>query len=794
MRTFKLAIMATSALFMAPQLVVAQETQDQGARQGKDVIVVTATKREQNIQDIPFTVLSISEQAIQDSGAYDFSGLVDQFSGVEFRTAQPGQGAISIRGIAELNTANINGGTGAAVGLYVDEAPLTIAGLIPQAVLFDLNRVEVLKGPQGTLFGEGSLAGTVRLITNKPDSQAFDAKIDGTYGSIKDGGSNYLVNAMLNIPLIEDRLAFRGVGFYYDQGGWIDRIDPTVTAGIDFTSLNPLFPPSLGLPAATTDFSAGTITPDANSSETHGGRGQLRLDISDDFSVTASALIMESERGIRNQGSVDRVLTVSTDFEGAEDELQQYNLVIEKDFGIGSILASTTYLNREIVYTTDQIGLVSIANNFGMLGLAAMGPPATFEGLRADFDVDTEDLSQEVRFVSDFGGPLEVTAGMFYRKRDFTFDFTTPAEPAIPALIFNVAVGGPLFTEAGEGDVTISAVSKTRQIAGFGEATYALSDRLELLFGARLFNEERTSDSTAFGVFSGVIPAQSFSTGADETIFTPRASLSYDVSDEVSTYFTYSQGFRSGGQNDLNSLVAAVDLESYNSERLRSYELGVKSTMLDGALVFNVAGFLNQWRDLQVVLAEGPGGAGEVIGNAGDARSYGVDIEAVAEPLEGLTLTAAASIIETDIQDSVLTVPNPLGVGADVPVPLGTDIPDTAEQQISLTGVYRKPINHNYTGMFHASFAYVSDSLSSLTAISGTTPEPAIQSGYTLVDLRAGIEADHWALSIFANNVFDDDASFGTRGGSTALDAVTGDISFIQGPPRTIGVNLRLNM
>lgn len=796
MKSIKYLMLASAAFIATPQQAAAQTESGDTAR---DEILVTATKREQSIQDVPFTVQALSEQAIQDAGAVDFSGIVGQFSGVEFRTAQQGLGAISIRGISELNTDNIRGGTGAAVGLYIDEAPLTIAGLIPQAVLFDLERVEVLKGPQGTLFGEGSLAGTLRLITNKPDTENFDAKFDGTYSTIRDGGSNYLANAMVNIPLIKDRLAIRASGFYYDQGGWIDRINPDVSAALVVPPAfpgfveNPLFP-GTGLPAVDTTFTEGSREEDVNTSETYGARGQLLLNITDRLTATASMLYMESERGVRNQGSADRVLTVSTDFEDADDELQQYNLVLEQEFDFGSILSSTSYLDREIDYTQDQITLIPVANLFGALPLAVSAAPEFFDALRADFIVGTEDFSQEIRFVSDFDGPFQLTAGVFYRDRDFTFSFRTPTEPLGSAALYNIAVGAPLFTEDGGGDTSISAVSETEQIAGFGEATYAVSDRFEILFGARIFNETRNSTSTALSVFAGAVPAVVVSTSDDETIFNPRASVRYALSNAVSSYFTYSQGFRSGGQNDLNVLVPAADLDSYNSERLRSYEAGLKTVLAEGALTFNISGFLNQWRDLQVVLAEGAGGAGEVIGNAGDARSYGVDIEAVYEPFDYATLTVGATFIETDIRDSVLTVPNPAGVGADIPVPLGTDIPDVAEDQFNVTGAYRPPLTTDLNGLFRFNVTYVSDSLSSLPAISGVTPEPRTQDGYTKVDLRLGVEHENWALSIFADNVFDEDINFGTRNGATAIDVVTGDLSFRQGPPRTIGVNLRLNM
>lgn len=792
MRQHQLAtlLFASSAwIALSPAIAGAQEAEGEQARV-LDVISVTATKREQSVQEVPFTVQAVGAQEIIDSGAVDFSGIADRFAGVEFRTAQQGQGAIAIRGIAELNTDNINGGTGAAVGLYVDESPLTVAGLIPQAVLFDLQRVEVLKGPQGSLFGEGSLGGTVRLVTNKPDMQKFGATLDHSWGAIEDGGNNNLTNAMVNIPLVQDKLALRAVGFYYDQGGFIDRIRPNVSASIS-GGVNSAIP---FLPNTSSTFTQAGVEKDADGSESHGGRIQLEWRLSDALTANLSALFLDADRGIRSQGTLDRVTTVSTNNERADDELRQYGLTLVKELERGAITSSTSYFDREIFYSQDQIGLIDVANDF-VLPLAAfvVGVPEAVSALRADFLVGTKDFSQEIRYVSDFGGAFEYTVGAFYRDRDFTFGFTTPTEPAVSAGVWNAAVGGPLFTRPGEGDTVINAKSNTEQIALFGEATFDATERLHLLLGGRIFREERKSDSTAFGVFVGAVPAVSFSTSADETIFSPRASASYDLTSWARSYFTYSEGFRSGGQNDLNAFVPAVNLESYKSERLKTYELGLKSELSGGTLIFNAAAFYNDWKDLQVVLAEGPGGAGEVIGNAGNARSYGVDLEANWRPSDYLTVVAAATIMETDIRDSVLTVPNPTGVGPDIPVPVGTDIPRTAEQQFSLAATYRRPITSSLTGYGRASVAHIGDSLTSLTAITNATPQPPTQAGYTRTDARIGIEAANWAISLFANNLFDEDIILGTRAGSVARDFVTGDLSYVQGAPRTIGINLRVN-
>lgn len=749
-------------------------------------VLVTATKRSQSIQEIPFTVQTVGEVELRDSGAYDFSGLVDRFAGVEFRSAQAGQGAIAIRGIAELNTANVRGGTGAAVGLYIDESPFTIAGLMPQSAMFDMQRVEVLKGPQGSLFGEGSLGGTVRLVTNRPDTSGFGAAVEHTYGKITDGGKNNVTNAMVNLPLVTDKLALRLVAFKMDEGGYITRLRPTTTVSFA-PPPNPALGP--GLPNVITRFTEASRESEVNATESEGARAQLEWTPSEDWRINLSGMVMDAERGSRNRGTLNKTLTISTDNEGSVDDLQQGALTIEKRFSSGVLTSASSFLDRQIDYRQDQLGIVSLGNAFVYpLSVFVTRQPEVLRGLRADFSVTTEDFSQEIRFVSALAGRTQFTIGAFYKDRDFGFSFATPTEPAVSAGVWNAAVGFPLFTQAGQGDILIQSAATTEQRAIFGEININLTDKTELLLGGRYFEESRSSQSSAFGVFIGQIPARQFGTDAEEDIFSPRISLGYRLSDDIKMYLTYSEGFRSGGQNDLNALVPQVDLDTYESEHLDTLEFGVKSSWLDGRMVFNAAMFYNDWKDLQVILAEGPGGAGEVLGNAAEARSQGIDLDLTWAPNEFWRLNAAATLMDASIRDSVLTVPNADGTQR-IPVPVGTDIPQVAERQASLSATYRRPIGDRLSGFGRVAIGYISDSLTRLESIQGNQAVPARQSGYTRVDLRAGLSGDKWSASIFANNLLDREIILSTLG----VDPIEGALSYILGAPRTVGVTVRLD-
>lgn len=748
-----------------------------------DRIEVTATKRAEQVDDLPFTVQVIDEQALRLSGYTTLATLLDDMAGISLQSTQPGQGAIAIRGISEFNTANIYGGTGAAVGLYLDDAPLTVAGLLPQAALFDIRRVEVLKGPQGTLFGEGSLAGTVRIISNRPNLNEFEGTAGIQYGSMKDGGNQRTMHAVINIPIAVDRLGFRGMLYDSRDDGFIDRIKPNVSISLAAPP-NPILGP--GVPNVLTTLAQGPVQKDVNQSEEVGGRFLLDWRPSDDFSIDFGLVISDAERGSRNQGSLLRNRTIGIDSEQAVDEWDLWSLTAERNTAHGSFVFTSSYLDRAIDYSSDQLGILAVANQFAVpLGFLT-GVTYQAQSLGADFGVTTEDQSYEMRFVSDLGGSIEFVAGIYHQNRDFSFAFTTPTSPQIPAAIWNAAVGGPLFTLAGQGDIRISTNSNTQQWAAFGELTYQINNETQLTLGGRYFDEKRVSDSSAFGVFIGVIPEAKFDAKANDKKFVPRISLERAWSDEVNTYITYSEGFRSGGQNDLNALVPQVNLPTYDSELLQTVEVGIKGTWLDGQFGLRMAAFYNDWSDLQLVLAQGPGGAGEVIGNAGAARSTGIDVDLNWTLNDWVSLDFGGVVMDASLEDSLLTIPNSDGTGI-VPVPKGTAIPGVAEEQMNLRLNFDRPLVSDWRALSQFGMTYRSASLPRLEALSTASGLPQQQKGWTRFDLRAGFESPRWSIMFFIQNIFDEDIIMGTLN----RDPVSMETVYTLAAPRTVGFEIR---
>jgi len=264
-------------------------------------------------------------------------------------------------------------------------------------------------------------------------------------------------------------------------------------------------------------------------------------------------------------------------------------------------------------------------------------------------------------------------------------------------------------------------------------------------------------------------------------LFKPRVSVRYKFNDDVMSYFTYSTGFRSGGQNDLYALVPG-GTPDFKPEELTSYELGMKSTWMDRRLLFNAAAFYLDWKDIQAVTAEGPGGIGETIGNIGNARSMGVELELKAVPVDNLELSLATTLLQAETDEAV-SVPDPDG-GPAIIVPSGTRIPRTAESTVSLGATYRFEVTDGVGGFARANYAYIGDVLSSLTRPDQITPSSNI------VDLRLGLESEKWQGYLFSDNVFNEKIYLYQ---SSVNEITTGAEQYFFGRPRTTGITVRVN-
>jgi len=754
-----LSILVAAALFgSSAPFVIAQESDEY--LDEIEEIIVTATRREARLQDVPQAISVFTEQMMTDVGATGFNDLVDHIAGIEYRTPQAGKGEIAMRGIAPQG--GVPGGPGSPVGLYLDELPLTMAGMFPDIKSFDVKRIEVLRGPQGTLFGEGSMAGTIRLVSNQPDPSGFSGKVDLTYSDTKGGESNKIANLALNIPLGET-LALRVSGFYNDMGGFIDLLD--------YTSGEPL-------------------AKNSNSSKTSGGYFVLGWMPTDKLEVSLSALINRAKQGDFNFANEDYMMAASIP-SSLDDDLNAYNLAIRYEFGFADFVSSSSWFDRKTNGPIASDGLVPIVSAvYGQFGLPAAGP---ITGVHIDQDLDSKAFSQELRLVSNGTGSLQWTAGAFYKKQDFSRFFTGGTTPEITAeenlivstILTTAILGTPVPME--ESILSVNNGSY-KQIALFGEVSYDFSDHFQALIGARIFREDRTAVSAYSGLFPFLIglgagqiilPDVAESEGRSN-VFNPKLTLNYNFESSSMVYGTVSQGFRSGGQNPFAQLLPGAPLD-YDPEKLTNFEIGYKSTWADGKLIFNAAAYYMNWRDLQAVVIEGPGGAFEAQDNVGDAHSTGVDLELNWVPIEGLTFAASATLLEAETDDEYVRYN--LG-GPPTIAPKGSRIPRVAEQSFNLSGQYNWSISGSLGGVARLSYSYVGDSKDILV-------NPITVESYNIVDARIGIESDRWGVTLFVDNLTDEFITLDKSREEPPTPWV--GQYWTVGRPRTIGVNVRFN-
>jgi Outer membrane receptor proteins, mostly Fe transport len=733
---------STRHALLAPALALAGVAAQPVAAQSQQTIVleevvVTANRRAESLMDVPQAITALPDSFLADLGADQFSDYARFVPGLEFAEFSPGQTRITIRGVSNELTVGVP-----TVSYYVDEIAITspLQTGQPDFKLYDIERVEVLRGPQGTIYGEGSLGGTVRVITNKPDADNFAGSTELGYGSIRDGEPEYSANAMLNVPLVPGKLAVRVVGIYRDEGGWIDNVAP------------------------------GFEQEDTNSSRTRGGRLSLMYTPTERFTLTGTMFV--------NRLDVDNanVINSGTDFAGQGltsrvDDYDLYNLTADYRFDAFTLTSASSYVDRQAdSIASDPAATLGTINFVGSL----LGSEPVTRSL-AISSANTKAFTQEVRLVSNSESRLRWIAGGFYRD----IDADAPSvRITTPTMTFGAGnpYGQPAGAEVPGGILSNESHTDFRNVAVFGEITYALTDRLDGSLGARWFEETqdavRGSSGAFVGFTNGVFTPAPFVGDNSDSGVTYRGSLSFKVNPSLLLYTSVSSGFRSGGVNALTLLPGIPS--HYDADETINYEGGVKVASAGGRVQLNAALYYIDWQDFQI---EEFSQALSVafISNLGQAHSAGVEVELTAQPYDSLTLRASGTLQESETDTSFQ------GSSGGV-VEKGARLPFTSKYKFALAADYAFPIaGSQFRGVLHGDVSRVGDSVSRL--------EPGVNEAfgfgdnrldaYTLVNLRAGAESDRYGAYVFLNNAQDvvaelADDNFGGR---------------YRNKPRTLGVN-----
>jgi outer membrane receptor protein involved in Fe transport len=670
-----------------------------------ETVVVTAEKRAEPLQNVPIAVTALTGQRLAEMGGSDFADFAGVVPGLSFENDRAGENNITIRGISEI------GGIAPSVGVYLDEIPVSaITGEQINLKSFDVDRIEVLRGPQGTLYGEGSEGGTVRVVTNKPDATAFAADVRASVSDTDHGGANGELDGMVNIPLVDNVLAFRAVGLWTDYDGW------TTNPAIDAHHYN------------------------KNTSYTF--RGALRYTPDSKWTIDLSYIHQYSNSDGPSVSDLQYIYDVPTR-EPRNDKLDVYSLTVARDLDFATLTSATGYFVRHSFSHNDFSSEAGIAS-------AVFGVPISTVDIARPNDQKT--FSEELRLVSNGNGPFQWTLGGFYENNYSFIGNSTQTDPAESG-VFDLGVG-----------------DRSIQYAGFGEATYAITDSLHLTAGLRYFEQDRTTDASVSGIIPLLFTGISFNNlkqTADNNHVTEKVSLSYDVTDKALVYATASSGFRAGDINPYAFMFPGSPA-SFGPESLWNYEVGAKTSWFDDRLVANGDLFYIDWSNI-IVDADVFNPLFGYSFNAGKAHSKGAELELTAIPVNGLELTLAETYTESQL-DSVAP-----GAAATS----GATLPFAPKWKTSVGAQYTFPLWGDFDGRLRAdvfntskTYSFISDAPSS------------VSKGYTQINLRAGIVAGDWDLMVFADNVGN------VKGELSATVGETGEDQWVLVRPRTIGLTL----
>lgn len=779
--TFMLCAQTTSAFAQetAAGNQTSSEAEDAATRDaGPGEIVVTAQRRSERLQDVPIAVSALGGDALQQQGARDIQDIARSVPGLVFTPGAFGKGGSPvIRGVASQVGA-------ATVGLYIDDTPVQVRpGQFsgnPSPQLFDIDRVEVLRGPQGTLFGASSMGGTIRYIMKQPSFSEFSGNVRAEVATQSDGAPNYEVGAAFGGPLSET-IAFRASAFHRRDGGYVDRIDRT-TGNVAEPGVNSIDTTALRLAVEFRPAEGLRIQPSIF----------YQKSTRDDLAFFNPAL-----EGIRQD-----FVTPQT----GRDRFVMPSLMTEYEFGRVTLTSVTSYFDRRDAQRSDYSflipNLVFVPLSGGAVGEVLPG----FENYIAygDNPVSQKVFTQEVRLASDESGPFRWIVGGFYRHSkeatdqrivDQTFD---PAAQALFGLTANQVLGMIGAPPLLPGDVIFQSDSTTteKQLAVFGEASYEILPALTLTAGVRISKSELSLEQNNDGPFAG--GAVTITGKQKSTPITPKLSLSYKANSDFLLYASAQRGFRVGGVNQaVPSNLCAADIDAlggnapettYGSDSLWNYEAGVKSQFADRRITFNAAAYRINWKNIQQNLTL-PGCGFAYTDNLGSAQINGVEIEAGARPFEGLSINASVAYTDATFDGDVFSAPNPVTGDPTVLALDGDRLPEVPRWTYSVSAEYRAPLDDMFDFYVRGDHQFVGDRFRTLPAgRAGYTPAVYEAADYNVTNVRAGLSStDGMEVSLFVTNLFDKRPliAAATRF-SPAVQTVRGTTL----APRTIGVTI----
>ena len=696
-------------------------------------VTVTAGKREQSVREVAGSVSAVTGQQLQDIGAQSLADYIQSTPGVVFNQYQPGVSHVVVRGIA-TSSGNVQGqGT---TGYFLNEVPLNEPGftiVVPDIDTFDLNRVEVLRGPQGTLFGSASMGGSINYVANTADATGFDAAVEATVSQTRNADTGFGAKAMVNIPIKQDVFAIRAVAQYRDDPGYLDNI--------------------------------GLGRDGSNDVSVSGGRLSMVLTPSENTTLTWLSLLQTTDSDdnsyrIPALGDLVRDTAVA---EFTDTDITLHSLRLDQDFGWANFTALASYQKKQQDWRFDYTPIRVFYN--ADLDLDLTSP------LYINSGGESEGRSIELRLTSPSGGRFEWLLGAMYFDTDKFLYEAIGAEGAATAFdnssLYGPGAGAVIAPDGEIFNAFYSDVSGS-EAALFGEGTYAFSPQWKLTVGGRLFKTKVriTSTQVGFSTYPGdpiVTPSET-----DESGFNPKLSLSYTPNDNVMFYGLASEGFRFGTPNTPGLSAFPIPAGS-GSDSLTNYELGTRTTWLDGRLQLDATAFYVDWSDIQLRL-QTPDFFNYAT-NGGKAYSRGIELSANWRPNDQFQWLSSVTWQRARLDEDLFI----LFAGT---APKGSRLPGSSDWSVNNNLSYR--FDSRFSPTLTLTHQYLSEGISDLnSAVPGAVPNE--QGDYNLFDLRFRMSFGNTDITLFGSNLTDE------RGVTRTVSEVNGLGEGIV-RPRTFGV------
>jgi iron complex outermembrane recepter protein len=769
----KISLAVAAALAVAPSRAPAAQPTDASALQE---IVVTARKREENLQDVPLSIDVFTKRDMQNLGISGLDDFAQKVPSISFISEGPGSQLLIMRGVADGSTPNYSNTS--ATGFFLDDMSLSWQGVQPDFHLYDIERIEVLNGPQGTTFGAGSMAGAIRYVTNKPDVNAFSAGIDFTGGQIQGGQQNWTYEGFFNAPLVDGILGLRLSVFSDSHGGFINNQLTTRTWINTAVSTNAAW--------------AGN---DYNRAHVEGGRVALKGVINDQWNATLTyGFQRQHTHGAWDEDPNLAPRTVERfGPEGRLFEARTLDFHLDGDVGIGDLVFASTYWSLPTRQQNEYSQYIQNYQGGANEGFTCLNDPVYGDGPYTgckvpiqtyEYHTNPQRWSNELRLASKAGGRFHWLGGLYWEK---TVDKNSGSTYYMPGLrtnspafqyynyTYNTALGS---TSLPPGELyAYTTRSDYLQTTEFANISFDVTDKLNIEAGVVHFHSSFTY-SSPFAQFAYQPTSPAVDSGSSNK-WDSKFGINYKITDKVMVYADFGQGFRDGGVNsgDPQGCYDRGVPTSYQPDTLNNFELGWKTTSLNGHLVWNGAAYLMNWKQLQTIIYDVDVCApSSYYVNVGNARIYGAETNVDYKINGNWSLQAASGYTDPHVISSPF---------AAFQGNIGERLPFVPYFSWSGNLRYEHPLVESLRGYAQFDIAH-KGSMWDDFSVSGSNGFPRIlQPSYSIMNLRFGLnpEGGHWLAEFFITNLADKNAIVYTNTGNFDLRQTTTE-------PRVFGVRL----